>query len=238
MDNLGSTEALPDLLNDFKEFQTSVPREKCAGWKGLGKGGAAKQHDKLCTCYDFLSHNLSNLTTPDPRCCGRWCSEHANVPGWNCYHKVIATPEWLDSLRTDVEELQASLNAELESEMVVTSNRGAATERCASSQTMPCSQKARVGKPSFVHQSWWASRKWFVRDDVLHFLYYAWRESNEDQVANCKKGQRSKSTWMHSVVDDTRTAQWNMSVQRYYRHAIILLRQKRQDFTNAQIAAF
>lgn len=38
------------------------------------------------------------------------------------------------------------------------------------------------------------------------------------------------------VVDDTRKAQWNVSV-RHYRHAVILLRQ-RQDFTNEQIASF
>ncbi len=112
MENIGHPGTLPEELSCFKCFDTMVCCDLSAGWKGLGKGGAAKQYARSCTCCGILSDLLS---TPNATPCSRWCQDRlASDPNWQCYHKPIATPEQLAYMQTEVNELQAELEQDLE----------------------------------------------------------------------------------------------------------------------------
>jgi hypothetical protein len=70
--------------------------------KGLCKGGAAKVHTLPCT---GCATESDCLATPNARWCTRWCSL-VEDPEWLCFHKdMMATPEQVSLIKTEVAEL-------------------------------------------------------------------------------------------------------------------------------------
>ena len=111
-DNLGDVETMPAELIDFMPFRCMTNCDLSAQWKGLCKGGAAKVHTLPCT---GCATESDGLATPNTRSCVRWCYEHSLVdPEWMCYHKEMATPEHVDTMKTEVAELLSVLGSALE----------------------------------------------------------------------------------------------------------------------------
>jgi hypothetical protein len=105
-DDLSQEGTIPELLQDFKPFNCMTNCDLSAQWKGLCKGGAAKVHTLPCTCCATESDELAK---PNLRACTRWCHEHSLNPDWMCFHKSTATPELIESMHTDMEELISTL---------------------------------------------------------------------------------------------------------------------------------
>ena len=116
LDNLGAVETMPVELIDFMPFQCNTNCDLSAQWKGLCKGGAAKVHMLPCT---GCATESDGLATPNARLCNRWCYEHSLVdPEWMCFHKEMATPEHVDTMKTEVAELLSVLGSALEEILV------------------------------------------------------------------------------------------------------------------------
>jgi hypothetical protein len=73
MDSLSDETTLPAAIQDLNAWIAMVNCDLSAAWKGLGKGGAAKQHELSCTCCDTVSNDLAR---PNPHTCGCWCTDH------------------------------------------------------------------------------------------------------------------------------------------------------------------
>jgi hypothetical protein len=112
LDSLSAAENLPPELAGFMPFQCMTNCDLSAQWKGLCKGGAAKVHTLPCT---GCATESDSLATPNPHLCTRWCYEHSLVdPEWMCFHKAMATPERVSTIKTEVAELLLVLGSALE----------------------------------------------------------------------------------------------------------------------------
>jgi hypothetical protein len=102
-DDLSDEQTISDSFHGFKPFECMTNCDLSAQWKGLCKGGgAAKVHTLPCTCCATESNQLAE---PNLRACTRWCHEHSFNPDWVCFHKPIATPETVESMCAEVQEL-------------------------------------------------------------------------------------------------------------------------------------
>jgi hypothetical protein len=110
LDNLGAVDTIPPELEGFKPFRCMTNCDLSAQWKGLCKGGAAKVHTLPCTGCATESNCLA---TPNARLCTRWCSLVDN-PEWLCFHKDMATPERVSSIKSEVAELLLVLGSALD----------------------------------------------------------------------------------------------------------------------------
>ena len=81
-----------------------------ATWKGLCRGGGAKQATYPCHCCGI---NSKDLARQNSRNCHRWCSAHDD-PDFKCYHHEMVTDEVLEAMQGEVEELAVSLEAAAE----------------------------------------------------------------------------------------------------------------------------
>jgi hypothetical protein len=80
-------------------------------WKCLCKWGAAKVHTLPCTGCATVSDALA---TPNSMPCNRWCTDHSTLdPEWMCFHREMATPERIDTIIGEVEELVSALERAL-----------------------------------------------------------------------------------------------------------------------------
>ena len=102
---------MPKEMEGFKSFSLMINCDLSAQWKVLCKGGAAKVHTLPCTGCATKSNNLA---TPNPTACIRWCHENSADPDWMCFHKPMASPERVKSMRAEVKELVATLERGLE----------------------------------------------------------------------------------------------------------------------------
>jgi hypothetical protein len=110
LDSLGSVNTIPPELEGFMPFKCMTNCDLSAQWKGLCKGGAAKVHTLPCTGCATKSDCLA---TPNARLCARWCSLNED-PEWLCFHKEIASPERVQSIKTEVAELLSVLGNALD----------------------------------------------------------------------------------------------------------------------------
>ena len=111
-DNLSEAETLPPEMAGFMPFRCMTNCDLSAQWKGLCKGGAAKVHIFPCT---GCATESDSLATPNARLCTQWCYEHSLVdPDWMCFHKLMATPERVSAIKTEVAELLLALGGALE----------------------------------------------------------------------------------------------------------------------------
>ena len=111
LDDLSDEQTIPNLLHGFKSFNCMTNCDLSAQWKGLCKGGAAKVHTLPCTCCATESNQLAE---PNLWACTRWCHEHSLNPDWMCFHKPTATPELVESMCAEVQELVLMLKCTLE----------------------------------------------------------------------------------------------------------------------------
>jgi hypothetical protein len=112
LDNICCAETMPDELADYEPFECVCNCDLAAAWKLLGKGGAVKVHTLPCTGCATTS---DELVTPNARLCGRWCYEHSLVdPEWLCYHKEMATPEHVATMKAEVSELLSAMGDALD----------------------------------------------------------------------------------------------------------------------------
>jgi hypothetical protein len=110
LDDLGALETIPPELEGFMPFRCMTNCDLSAQWKGLCKGGAAKVHTLPCT---GCATESDCLATPNARWCTRWCSL-VEDPEWQCFHKDMATPERVSSIKTEVAELLSVLGSALD----------------------------------------------------------------------------------------------------------------------------
>ena len=110
LDNLGSVDTIPPELEGFMPFKCMTNCDLSAQWKGLCKGGAAKVHILPCT---GCATESDCLATPNARLCTRWCLLNED-PDWLCFHKEIASPERVQSIKTEVAELLSVLGNALD----------------------------------------------------------------------------------------------------------------------------
>ena len=111
-DDLSNEATMPKEMEAFKPFSCMTNCDLSAQWKGLGKGGAAKVHTLPCTGCATESNALA---TPNAIPCIRWCHDHScDNPDWMCFHKPMATPERVASMKVEVKELLATLEGALE----------------------------------------------------------------------------------------------------------------------------
>jgi hypothetical protein len=112
LDNFSEAETLPVEMAGFVPFSTMTNCDLSAQWKGLCKGGAAKVHTLPCT---GCATESDNLATPNACLCARWCYEQSVLDSeWKCFHKPMATPEHVNSMKTEVAELISTLHGALE----------------------------------------------------------------------------------------------------------------------------
>ena len=103
LDNLSDAATLPAAMEGFVPFSCMTNCDLSAQWKGLCKGGAAKVHTLPCT---GCATESDALATPNATPCHRWCVDHSAAdPDWRCFHKEMATPERMRSMKGEVEEL-------------------------------------------------------------------------------------------------------------------------------------
>ncbi len=103
LDNLSDAATLPTAMEGFVPFLCMTNCDLSAQWKGLCKGGAAKVHTLPCT---GCATESDALATPNVTPCHRWCVDHSAAdPDWLCFHKAMATPERMSSMKGEVEEL-------------------------------------------------------------------------------------------------------------------------------------
>ena len=111
LDNLSDAATLPVAMEGFVPFSCMTNCDLSAQWKGLGKGGAAKVHTLPCT---GCATESDALAAPNATPCHRWCVGHsARDPDWLCFHKEMATPERMNSMKGEVEELVSTLERAL-----------------------------------------------------------------------------------------------------------------------------
>jgi len=102
-------------VDEYKPLKLSTEIDMSAGWKGLGRGGAAKVHDYPCHCCGVRSKNLHHGA---PSFCERWCSVlHAEKAGWICHHRPIVTDEVLDGMQEEAKQLCETLDDQVSSIM-------------------------------------------------------------------------------------------------------------------------
>jgi hypothetical protein len=112
LDNLAAVETIPTELAGYMSFKRMTNCDFSAQWKGLCKGGAAKVHTLPCT---GCATESDCLAMPNSDLCVRWCHEHSLVdPEWQCFHKAMATPERVTSIKAEVSELLSVLGTALE----------------------------------------------------------------------------------------------------------------------------
>ena len=111
LDDISEETTMPLEMDGFKPFCSMTNCDLSAQWKGLRKGGAAKVHTLPCTGCATESNSLA---TPNSTPCIRWCHENSADPTWMCFHKPMATPERVESMRAEVKELVATLEGALE----------------------------------------------------------------------------------------------------------------------------
>ena len=103
---------LPLEMADFEPFETMTNCDLAACWKGMLKGGATRVFTLPCT---GCATESDNLATPNACLCARWCySQIVNDSEWKCYHKPMATPEHVSSMKTEVAELISTLHGALD----------------------------------------------------------------------------------------------------------------------------
>jgi hypothetical protein len=96
----------------FLPFSCRTTCNLSVQWKGLCKGGAAKVHTLPCNGCATESDVLITPNTRRP--CIRWCTEQAAAdPDWRCYHKPMASPERVATIKNEVAELVATLERAL-----------------------------------------------------------------------------------------------------------------------------
>lgn len=111
IDKLADTETLPPELRGFLAFLIMTNCDLSAQWKGMCKGGATKVHTLPCT---GCATESDALATPNATPCARWCTGHSTAdPDWMCFHKPMATPERVDTMKAEVTELLATLETAL-----------------------------------------------------------------------------------------------------------------------------
>lgn len=111
LDDLSTAETIPVTMAGFLPFSVMTNCDLSAQWKGLCKGGAAKVHTLPCTGCATVSDALA---TPNATPCNRWCRDHSALdPEWMCFHKEMATPERIDTIKGEVEELVSTLERAL-----------------------------------------------------------------------------------------------------------------------------
>lgn len=111
LDNLSDAATLPAEMEGFLPFSCMTNCDLSAQWKGLCKGGAAKVHTLPCT---GCATESDALATPNATPCHRWCVDHSAAdPDWLCFHKEMATPERMSSMKGEVEELVLTLERAL-----------------------------------------------------------------------------------------------------------------------------
>jgi hypothetical protein len=110
VDNLGSVDTIPPELEGFMPFKCMTNCDLSAQWKGLCKGGAAKVDTLPCTGCTTESDCLA---TPNARLCTRWCFPNED-PEWLCFHKEMASPERIQSIKAEVVELLSVLKNALD----------------------------------------------------------------------------------------------------------------------------
>ena len=99
---------LPPEMAGFEPFETMTNCDLAACWKGMLKGGATRVFTLPCT---GCATESDNLATPNACLCARWCySQIVNDSEWKCYHKPMATPEHVSSMKTEVAELISALH--------------------------------------------------------------------------------------------------------------------------------
>lgn len=111
IDDISDEITMPGAMEGFKAFRSMTNCDLSAQWKGLCKGGAAKVHTLPCTCCATESNSLS---TPNSTKCNRWCHEKSDDADWMCFHKPMGTPERVESMRAEVNELVGRLEGALE----------------------------------------------------------------------------------------------------------------------------
>ena len=111
LDDLSEASTLPAAMTGFQPFSCMTNCDLSAQWKGLCNGGAAKVHTLPCT---GCATESDGLATPNVSPCQRWCTDHfAADPTWMCFHKEMATPERMLTMRGEVEELVLTLERSL-----------------------------------------------------------------------------------------------------------------------------
>lgn len=55
-----------------------------------------------------------SLATPNVSLCTRWCYERSLDSEWMCFHKPMATPEHVNTMKMEVAELILTLHGDLE----------------------------------------------------------------------------------------------------------------------------
>ena len=105
-DNLSDATTMPTEMEGFFPFACMTNCDLSAQWKGLCKGGAAKVHTLPCT---GCATESDYVATANANICLRWCSEHLEDPTWMCFHKPMATPERVLSMKEEVAEYVATM---------------------------------------------------------------------------------------------------------------------------------
>ena len=111
LDDLSDATTMPNEMQGFCPFVCMTNCDLSAQWKGLCKGGAAKVHTLPCTGCATESNSLA---TPNDRVCARWCFEHSKDPDWMCFHKPMATPERVLSMKSEVQDFLTTMEGALE----------------------------------------------------------------------------------------------------------------------------
>lgn len=111
IDALSKVDTLPLEFTDFVPFRCMTNCDLSAQWKGLCKGGAAKVHTLPCT---GCATDSDSLATPNVSLCTRWCYERSLDTEWMCFHKPMATPERVNTMKMEVAELILTLHGDLE----------------------------------------------------------------------------------------------------------------------------
>jgi hypothetical protein len=92
--------------NGIKRIRLVINCDLSAVWKGIGRGGGAKVHNKPCHCCGISSKSLHH---PKASRCERYCSSNALPDDWRCYHHDIVTDETLLAMEEQVNELESAL---------------------------------------------------------------------------------------------------------------------------------
>ena len=119
MDKCGecSCESVPSvpflfLINlGWKNFDVATNCDMAATWRGTAKSGGAKVKRCMCHCCSILN---GELITPNKHKCARYCQGlHADDAEWKCYHRSIEDERNLPDWMTELEDLKAKLQFDL-----------------------------------------------------------------------------------------------------------------------------
>ena len=106
IDKLADMETLPPELRGFLAFLIMTNCDLSAQWKGMCKGGATKVHTLPCT---GCATESDALVAQDGVLAGHSTAD----PDWMCFHKPMATPERVETMKAEVTELLATLETAL-----------------------------------------------------------------------------------------------------------------------------